>query len=496
MRRMIANLCWVASNLAEARRFSRAVGRCRQEQAERLRQILRKNASTEYGRRFGFDRIDDADAYRERVPLVTYDDLRPWIERAADGVAGVLTAEPVSLFEPSSGSAAASKLIPYTASLRAEFSRAIAPWIVDLYRRRPTLLGGPAYWSISPLAARTRTRGGIPVGFEEDSAYLGGLHKRLVDRILAVPGSVRHCAEVDEFRRQTVLHLLRAQDLRLISVWNPTFLTMLAEFMHENWDWLLADLHRDAPARARTLSRSGPLAAWPRLALVSCWTDAHAAPLLHDLARHFPGVEIQGKGLIATEGFVSLPLGVDRVLAVRSHFFEFLDDAGRCHLAHEVEVGREYEVVLTTSGGLYRYRLQDRVRIIGKRQETPSLLFLGKTDRISDLRGEKLTEAFAAAAVEEALAGACPRHLRLLARSDGRRAWYDLELAIDVPLPDFSARLDTALRRSFHYDLCRRLGQLEAARLVPTRPPSALARLQRPDIRLGDVKPQLLVPLA
>ena len=55
-------------------------------------------------------------------------------------------------------------------------------------------------------------------------------------------------------------------------------------------------------------------------------------------------------------------------LAVRSHFFEFIDQdfprsaaaADRpTRLGHELEEGREYSLVLTTSGGLYRYLLRD-----------------------------------------------------------------------------------------------------------------------------------------
>ena len=64
---------------------------------------------------------------------------------------------------------------------------------------------------------------------------------------------------------------------------------------------------------------------------------------------------LQGKGLIATEAFVSLPLlpDCDPVLAVNSHFFEFNDtETGDIRLAHEVEEGKVYSVIVTTGGGL------------------------------------------------------------------------------------------------------------------------------------------------
>ena len=62
---------------------------------------------------------------------------------------------------------------------------------------------------------------------------------------------------------------------------------------------------------------------WPRLALISCWTDAAAGQFVPEVKRMFPDVEIQPKGLLATEGFVSLPIQAGSALALRCHFFEF-----------------------------------------------------------------------------------------------------------------------------------------------------------------------------
>ena len=66
----------------------------------------------------------------------------------------MLTADRVKLFQPTSGSSSATKLIPWTATLGREFRRGISPWLAALYRRKPALLGGTAYWSISPPARR------------------------------------------------------------------------------------------------------------------------------------------------------------------------------------------------------------------------------------------------------------------------------------------------------------------------------------------------------
>src|SRR5262249_56650625 len=98
------------------------------------------------------------------------------------------------------------------------------------------------------------------------------------------------------------------------------------------------------------------------------------------------------------------------VLAVRSHFREFLPadavgrrDATRPQLAHELEPGYAYSVVLTTGGGLYRYHLGDVVAVVGRVRDCPIVRFVGRKN-VSDWRGEKLHEAHAARVIESAFA--------------------------------------------------------------------------------------------
>src|SRR5207253_83294 len=98
-------------------------------------------------------------------------------------------------------------------------------------------------------------------------------------------------------------------------------------------------------------------ALWPRLALISCWSDGHAQRAIAAMRTRFPRVELQGKGLLATEGVVSFPLldAGGSIAAVTSHFLEFVEPNGSdARGVEELETGRTYEVLLTTSGGLYR----------------------------------------------------------------------------------------------------------------------------------------------
>src|SRR5262245_15037141 len=111
-----ANLAWRAGGAGAELRFRRALSAPRRAQERVLQRLLRENAGSEYGKRFRFDAIGSVESFQERVPIVTYDDLRGDIEAILKGRQGVLTEEPVVMVEKTTGSLGASKYIPYTAS--------------------------------------------------------------------------------------------------------------------------------------------------------------------------------------------------------------------------------------------------------------------------------------------------------------------------------------------------------------------------------------------
>jgi GH3 auxin-responsive promoter len=508
---LAANSMWWAANAPAYLSYRAALRRPEQVQSDILMRYLRQNADTEYGRRWAFDQIGSPDEYRRRVPLTDYDDIAPLIERIAAGEPNILTREPVERLHPSSGSTAAAKLIPYTKRLRAEFARGIAPWAFDLFRSEPSLAAGPAYWSITP-AMPPPVDSRVPVGFDDDSSYLG-VGKRLVDATLAVPGDVARLSDMEAFHYTTLRFLVSCRELRFISIWHPSFLSLLLAQLPAHWPALISDIAaggltlpvdlpgdvrarlasrlRPEPHRAAELERIGPddlERIWPRLRVVSCWADGHAALSVPELRRLLPSVRIQPKGLIATEGIVTLPFEGQNTLAVRSHFFEFLADDGVARFAHELEPGAEYRVVLTTGGGLYRYCLHDRVQVAGFSARTPVLRFLGKEDHVSDLCGEKLSEGFVARALQSALNGVEARFAMLAPDGEG----YTLFVRADTVPPGLPGAVDAALCANPHYRYCVELGQLQRARVFAVDGAASerfLEHSRRLGRRLGDVKP-------
>ena len=283
----------------------------------------------------------------------------------------------------------------------------------------------------------------------------------------------------------------------MISVWSPTFLLQLLEYMGAHAREIAAliqDAARSAQV-ARILSQPAPgfAALWPALRLISCWTHGSATVFAARLAQHFPKVLMQGKGLLATEGLVSIPLrGAEwPVLAIESAYIELLDASGRARPATSAEVGGEYEILITNESGLYRYAIGDRVRVHGFLGAAPLLEFLGRAGLTSDLAGEKLDEAFVAGALRQlgldfvALAPDDKGYTLLLDEVEAAR-----ELT-----PALAQRCDAALRANPQYAFARDLGQLEPVRALRCHAPLhryLAARLQGGQ-RLGDIKPPALI---
>ena len=169
------NSAWMIRCRRELNRFHVATRDVAGTQRTVLNEIVRRNRDTEFGREFGFGEIQTPEQFQRRVPITDYEFYAQRIVRIATGEQrNVLTVDPVNLLAPTSGSTGGEKLIPYTRSLREQFQRAIAAWIADLMTHRPAVRAGRAYWSITPaFGSHRESPGGIPIGFDNDTEYLG-----------------------------------------------------------------------------------------------------------------------------------------------------------------------------------------------------------------------------------------------------------------------------------------------------------------------------------
>ncbi len=549
-----ANFLWFVSTIPSTLRWYRATWNVARVQEKVLRDLVDRNSNTVFGKQHSFGTVATIGEYQNQVPQRTYEGFDSYITAIAEGANGVLTDEYVKLLEPSSGTTGGKKLVPYTDTLQREFQAGIDPWINRLYRTHPRMFLGKAYWSVAPFADRECTQGGIPIGFATDAEYLGSLQQAVVGTVMAVPQEVSSLKDVKAFRYVTALFLLATRDLTLISVWHPSFLTLLFDVLEQQVEHLTTDvghgtisceqvpldllgtLERKLSAdkrRAQEIcrifrTRTGKPGKWkgaqgktlyeelwPRLSVVSCWGDAQARHFFDKLRTFFPNTYCEPKGLIATEGFVSFPVGgmYGSALSLLSHFFEFqeVEDkvTAKVLLAHELQIGHRYTVVLSTSGGLYRYDLGDIVEVLSFQAQCPIIRFVGKQASVVDVCGEKLTEIEVTEVVQHAFDrfGVQPDFWLLAPEVlNSNTAGYTLffqnpgtiEFQVDT-MHDIVCEVDTELERNFHYAYCKKLHQLQPIRVFmidsasnPTR--QYLDTCHSEGQRLGNIKPRVLHP--
>ncbi|CAN1209526.1 GH3 auxin-responsive promoter [Tumidithrix helvetica PCC 7403] len=463
-----------------ARRFHQALDFPELAQASVQQVICDRLVESVYGRSLEIRSIADW----QKVPIINYDDLEPWITRtrAEKPSAGILTPECILSFAKTSGSSGSCKWIPYTRSLQQSFSQMFCVWAQDLIEHGPRFSTGKLYACISPqlipqddASAKVSDR----LSGQDDTDYLDGWLQWFLRPFLVSPKQGQEFHDPQGFMRQLCQALLQAERLETISIWSPSFLQVHLNYIQAHrrslWEALQQQMSRD---RLQLLTETDIpwTQLWSNLKLISCWDSANAADRAEGLRSQFPNVLVQGKGLLATEAPITIPLIVAQgyVPVLNEVFFEFEDDTGALCLLHELSMGKTYTIVLSQKGGLYRYRLGDRVRVTHWYRQTPCLEFLGRSHATSDLVGEKLSEGFVQNAMKQLnLPSSCfkslvpvaePPHYLLL-----------LDRATDHP-EAIASQLDRALSQSYQYHQARLLGQLEAPQVsISDKIPELLA---------------------
>jgi len=474
-----------------------------QNQQQWLLNCIKRNRMTRYGAEYNFSQIGSITDYQNQVPIVAYEDILPYIHEMEKGEQDCLFAGKTMAFERTSGTQSGRKLIPYSAESLRDFRRAILPWLTSLASRYQ-VVSGFAYWAISPATNLTETTSaGIPVGLPE-AAYLGEDLIPFFREVSAVPAWVGEIPDVDSWQIATLYHLVCCDELSIISVWSPTFLLSLVHALGSRREeletvlsngfgicgqWLPANhLARDRLKNFYLHNDFNIL--WPNLKVISCWADASSKPFCDEVKKRFVGIDVQAKGLLMTEGVVTTPNKEGHtILTPNSGFYEFIDSCKNLKLAHQLEAGGNYEVVMTTSGGLYRYRTEDHVSCEGHTSGVPILRFIGR-ESSSDLVGEKLTEAFANACLND-ISG-----FRMLLPIKDKVPGYLLILENQPEVENLAHQIEARLCKNPQYAYARKMGQLK---------PLATSRMKNPlqiylnsplhgDTRLGDIKvPSLCV---
>ena len=420
-------------------RFQAATRRATAVQEQVLLAKIRRNADSDFGRKHHFDRIRSAADFVRELPILRYEDHRPYIERVKAGELSALFGgrQRVHMFAMSSGTTEQPKYIPVTDAFLEEYRQGWNAFGIKALLDHPVaILRGIV--QVSSRMDEARSEAGIPCG--AITGLMAATQKRLVRKYYISP---RCLAEIDDAAAKyyTVMRLAVPSDAAFVITASPATQLKLARTADDCREQIIRDV-RDGTLRAdlpvpqavreelRPRLKADPETArrleslvtqhgrlLPRhyweLAFLANWTGGTMGLYLQDFPEYFGNVPVRDVGLLASEGRVSIPVDDGTpagILEITSNFFEFVprdrmeETSPKAFRCHEVEIGQEYFVLLTTSSGLYRYDLGDLVRVVGFAGQAPIIEFLNKGAHISSMAGEKLTEHQVILAMEIAAA--------------------------------------------------------------------------------------------
>ncbi|MGB2705369.1 MAG: GH3 auxin-responsive promoter family protein [Candidatus Omnitrophota bacterium] len=419
-----------------ARAFEQATKDPIRAQRRILFDFLARNKNTEYGLKYNFAGIKSIEDYQRLVPLTDCEGMRPYIERMTKGEPNILTAEKPILFSLTSGSSGHPKFVPITKYSRAKKAEVINLWAYYILQDHPKISSGKILAIVSPEVDGL-TPSGIPYGAESGHGY-----KNLPDSLkvlYALPYEVFEIRDYDA-RYYTILRIAMEQNITTIATMTPSTIILLCQRIEKVKGDVINDIEKGTlkerldiqpeirkviakalkpnPKRARELTailedRKAllPKYFWPDMELIECWKRGTVGLYLKGFPKYFGDVAVRDFGYFSSEARCSIPTsdeGAGGALAVNANFYEFIpkEDIGkkekRILLCDRLEKGREYFIVLSTPGGLYRYNIDDLIRVDSFFNKTPVIEFVQKGTNVTSITGEKLYESEVVEAVERA----------------------------------------------------------------------------------------------
>lgn len=422
-------------------------------QRETLKAILERNSGTEYLRKWNLNGRIDPQHFKSCAPVVTHADLAPYIQRIADGdTSPVLTADPIPVISLSSGTTNGKpKLLLFNDKLLESTFQIYC--ISGAYRSRlfPIKPGGRVF-EIVYGSKQSYTKGGLLACTATTNIYRSEYFKNYKKSLQILGCSPDEVIFGSDCQQSMYCHLLcgllYSNEVQFIS---STFAYSIVEAFRtfeQVWQQLCNDIKEgklseqitvpSMRASVSELLKPDPDLAdaiyekcknienwyevipqlWPNAKYIISIMTGAMEPYVRKL-RHYAGnLPLLSSEYGATESWIaanidptSSPENSIFTVVPNIAYFEFIPLHLRLENLKldksvatadyiesepvgltEVKVGQQYEVVLTTFAGLYRYRLGDVVKVMGFYNSSPQLSYICRKGLILTVNIDKTTE--------------------------------------------------------------------------------------------------------
>ncbi len=397
-----------------------------------VKRLMRKNKTTEYGKLHNFKDVKSIEDYQKIVPLSVYADYDDYVWRMADGEKGLITNMYVRRFTESSGSTGKQKLVPlsYWAEWVCQcfsFSAPVGCAVKWFAKQGKTL---PAQKGLLTAEIGCRKVKGGTISCLSSIPLLNV--SPIVEAFTTSPREVLF-PEPGVDMDMHYMKLRFALPSKKVSYLGTIFITTLESmffYMEENWEMLCDDIEKGIindnvvvpdhirekynkklkpnPKRAEELRREfrkgfdeSPIIPriWPNVGWMYGMGTGSLSFYQKKLRRYLgEDIPMHYLGYTATEAFMAIPLefnSFEYVILPQNGFYEFRpidqEDYDNLLTIKDLEVGKEYEIILTNMSGFYRYRIQDVIKVTGYYNQSPKITFCYRLNQIANISGEKVS---------------------------------------------------------------------------------------------------------
>ncbi|CAL5187835.1 unnamed protein product [Lathyrus oleraceus] len=420
-----------------------------------ITEILSQNGETEYLRRFELNGATDRETFKSKVPVISYEDLLPDIQRIANGdTSPILSAHPISEFLTSSGTSAGERKLMPTIHQEMDRRQLLYSLLMPVMNQYvPDLDKGKALHFLF-IKAETKTPSGL-VARPVLTAYYKSeqFKKRPFDpyNVLTSPNEAILCPDSFQSMYTQMLCglIMRHEVLRVGAVFASGLLRAI-RFLQLNWAQLAHDIStgtlnpkitdpsikecmskilKPNPELADFITKECSGENWERI-IPRIWPNTKYLEVIVTgaMAQYIPTLDYYSGNLpkpctmyASSECYFGLnlkpmsePNEVSYTIMPNMGYFEFLphDDSSPITLSRDsppklvdladVELGKFYELIITTYSGLCRYRVGDILQVTGFYNTDPQFKFVRRKNVLLSIEADKTDESELQKAIENA----------------------------------------------------------------------------------------------
>ena len=239
---MIIRYAYLAWLRARLRQFRADAVRAREIQQQTLLAKISRNAASQFGRDYGFAEIRSVADFRARVPVLTYEDHRPYIAKVLHGDTSAMfgPGTKVLMFAMTSGTTGEPKRLPITKQLFYEYKMGWQMWAAGVYGDHPELLMKKTLQLTSDWQQFTSPCG-IPCG--QISGLAANTRPKIADLIFLPPSATSRIHDSQAKHYAALRFALASSNVGTIITANPSSLVEFACRASRQRESLIRDIH-------------------------------------------------------------------------------------------------------------------------------------------------------------------------------------------------------------------------------------------------------------